>query len=72
MFTVRPPLTEFDLGHDGWRILHEDARRLGRRPNRQAIALIQYAIWQRLEGKNVELSQRQLDSLLGRSLEPVA
>jgi hypothetical protein len=74
MFTVRPMLTEDDLGPEGWRILHEDARRFGRRPNRQALALIQYAIRQRLEGENVELTPKQLDRLLdGRPpLEPVA
>ena len=71
MSTVRPAITELDLGPDGWRVLHEDALRLGRRPNRQALALIRYAIKQRLEGRNVELSQSQLDRLLG-TLEPVA
>jgi hypothetical protein len=69
--TVRPALTELDLGPDGWRILHEDAHRYGRRPTRQALALIQYAIKQRLEGRNTELSQSQLDRLLGQ-LETVA
>lgn len=68
---VRPALTELDLGPDGWRILHEDARRYGRRPSRQALALIHYAIKQRLEGRNTELSQIQLNRLLGQ-LDPVA
>lgn len=68
---IRPALTELDLGPDGWRILHEDARRYGRRPSRQALAYIHHTIKQRLEGKNTELSQNQLDRLLGQ-LDPVA
>jgi len=71
MSTVRLTLTEFDVGSDGWRILHEDARRFGRRPNRQALALLRYALKGRLDGRNVELSQSQIDRLLGE-LEPVA
>jgi hypothetical protein len=73
MPTVRPALTELDLGPDGWRILHEDALHLGRRPNRQALALIRWALAQRLNGRNVELNPSQLERLLGRQqLETVA
>lgn len=71
--SLRPVLSEHDLGADGWRVLHEDAVQLGRRPNRQVLALVQWAIKQRLDGKNVELTSGQRDRLLGRSrLETVA
>lgn len=74
MYAVRPTLTELDLGRRGWRVVHEDARRLGRRPNAQALALIRWALKQRLDGKNTELTPSQLDRLLSRAeqLEPVA
>ena len=73
MFTVKPVLSEETLGHEVWRILHEDARRLGYgRPTAYAIALIQWAIVQRLAGKNVQLTTAQLDRLLGRELPTVA
>ena len=71
--TIRPVFSELSLGIDGWRVLHEDARQLGRRPNGQALALIRWALKQRLDGKNVELTSGQLDRLLGQSrLETVA
>ncbi len=67
MFSLRPVLTPDVLGVDGWRVLHEDARRHGRRPNFQALVLIRYALAQRLAGRDVELSQSQLDRLLAPS-----
>jgi len=72
MFTVRPVLDERTLGTEGWRVLHQDAQRYHRRPNVQAIALIRWALKQRLDGKTVELTPAQLDHLLGGALEPVA
>jgi hypothetical protein len=71
--TIRPVLTEARLGSAGWQVILEDAARLGRRPNRQALALIHYALKHRLAGRNVELTSSELDRLLGRSqLETVA
>lgn len=64
MYSVRPVVTQDEIGAAGWRILHQDARRLGRRPNHQALVLIRYALAQRLAGRNVELTPVQIDRLL--------
>jgi hypothetical protein len=73
MSTVRPILTELDLGSAGWRALHEEARQRRRKPNAQAVALIRYALHRKLAGYDVELTQSQLDALLEQqSLEQVA
>lgn len=62
--SVRPVITESDLGDAGWRELHELARKRGRRPHRQALALLRYAIYQSLTGHDVELSSNRLDTML--------
>lgn len=53
-----------DVGSAAWHVLWRDARSLGRRPNRQALALIQWALAQRLAGRNTELTPKQLAHLL--------
>jgi hypothetical protein len=63
--SVRPIITEGDLGDAGWRELHKLARRRHRNPTKQALALLRYAIYQSLTGHDVELSSGRLDSLLG-------
>jgi len=72
MSTVRPVLTEDELGSAGWHTLHELARQRRRRPRDQATQLIRYALYHALAGDDVELSQTRLDALLNHQLEPVA
>ena len=72
MSTVRPILTELDLGSAGWRVLHQEARQRGRTSKAQAVALIRYALHRKLAGYDVELDASQLEALLGQRLEQVA
>jgi hypothetical protein len=61
--TIRPVLTEYDLGTAGWRKLHELAHQRCRKPSDQVLQLVRYALERALAGEDVELSQSSLDSL---------
>jgi len=69
MSTVRPVLTEYDLGIAGWRALHELARQRRRSPRDQALQLVRYALYHAINGDDVELSQLGLDTLLRAGVE---
>lgn len=68
--SVRPVITDGDLGDAGWRELHELARKRRRSPRAQAVALVRFAIYQSLTGHDVELTTSRLDVLL--SEQPAA
>lgn len=69
MSTVKPVLTEYELGTLGWRTLHDLAFRRGRNPRNQAIQLVLRGLAESIAGADVELTQAQY-TLLG--LDPVA
>lgn len=75
MSSVRPPavFTEDDLGSAGLAKLHELRQQRSRTAKEQITALVRYALYQAINGKDVELSQRQLTQLLSLvKLEAVA
>jgi hypothetical protein len=73
MSTIRALWSESDLGHAGWKRLHERARQRHRSGKDEALALLLFALDRDLSGEDTELSQNRLDALLGvEPLEPVA
>lgn len=64
MPTVRPVLTEYDLGPAGWDLLRELARKRKRSLRDQAQHLILFALDRAFAGEDVELNQGRLDALL--------
>jgi len=72
MSTVRPVLTEYDVGPAGWRTLHELARQRRRTPRDQAQHLILFALDRALCGEDVELTRERLEALLGETELEVA
>jgi len=62
--SVRPVLTEVGLGSVAWEVLHRTADMRGRSPREQAIQLLRFALYQALIGRDVELKDTQLRSLL--------
>ena len=59
------PLVRQHLGQDGWVTLHKLAKRRGRRPAVQAVAMLLWALARAIEGTETELSEAELDALLG-------
>jgi len=64
MPTVRVALTEYDLGPAGWRAFDKLRIQRGRKPEKQALHLILYALDRAMAGDDVELSQERLEALL--------
>jgi len=64
MSTVRPVLTEFDLGEAGWSELHKLARQRRRSTGDQAVQLVRFALERSIAGEDVELTQERLEALL--------
>ena len=70
--TIRPVITEYDLGRRGFDALHETARRRRRHPRDQAIQWLQWAASQHLAGENTELTQAELVALFESPAASVA
>jgi hypothetical protein len=57
--TLRPVLTEYDLGPAGWTTLYRLAHERRRKPADQAQQLILFALDRAMAGEDVELSQER-------------
>lgn len=65
MSTLKPVLTEYELGPLGWRTLLDLANQRGRTPRNQAVQLVRYALSQAISGADVEPTLAQIKSLYG-------
>ena len=62
--SIRSVITEYDIGRDGWKVLHDLSRQRCRSPRDQLLQLIRYSLHQALNGEDVELNRSQLEALL--------